>query len=356
MYPCIEIDLEKIKYNYKTIKRICQDIKIAGVIKVFCGSPIIAQTLVDVGIDYLADSRIQNLEKVKDIKAEKIMLRLPSPSESDLVVQFADISLNSELFTIKQLSESAKKYGKTHKIILMVDLGDLREGIFEESKLFNLIEEVRSLENIKIEGLGTNLTCFGAIVPKYNNLKRLVDLKEEIEKRFPINLNILSGGNSSSIYLAQNNEMPHGINNLRLGEAIYFGREAAYLNNIPDTFDDAVILKAEIIEIKKKPSVPIGETSYNAFGETPVFEDKGIITRAICAVGRQDVDSESLTPLDSSISILGCSSDHLLLHLPSNSEYSVGDIVSFKLPYTGVLKAMTSEYLEKVYKNNGAKQ
>ncbi|MCG8484156.1 MAG: alanine/ornithine racemase family PLP-dependent enzyme [Clostridia bacterium] len=349
MYPNLEINLSKITHNLNVMKNLCKDIKIAGVIKVFCGNPIIAQTLVDGGIDYLADSRIQNLIKVQSIDAEKILLRLPSHSETDLVVQYADISLNSELSTIKKLNESAKQYNKHHKIILMVDLGDLREGIFNEPEIFNVVSEVIQCQNIILEGLGTNLTCFGGVIPSHDNLNQLVQLQSQLEHRFNIKLNVISGGNSSSIHLVQRNEMPNGINHLRLGEAIYFGREAAYLKNIPETFDDAAILKAEIIEVRNKPSVPIGTITFNAFGHIPTFEDKGVIKRAICAVGRQDIYCESLTPLDENIQILGDSSDHLLLHLPLDSTYQVGDILSFKVKYQGVLRAMTSEYIDKRY-------
>lgn len=349
MYPRLELNLNKIKHNLKVMQSLCEGIKIAGVIKVFCGSPIIAQTLVDGGIDYLADSRIQNLIKIQSIDAPKILLRLPSQSETDLVVQYADISLNSELSTIKKLDESAKKYNKQHRIILMADLGDLREGIFDRKEIFDVVSEVIQCENIILEGLGTNLTCFGGVIPEFNNLNQLVELKTSIENHFNIHLEIVSGGNSSSIYLVQKNDIPSGINHLRLGESIYFGREAAYLKNIPGSYDDTAILKAEIIEIRDKPSVPIGNITFNAFGEVPTFEEKGIIKRAICAVGRQDVYCESLTPLDSDIQVLGDSSDHLLLQLPQNSTYQVGDVISFKVKYQGVLRAMTSEYIEKQY-------
>lgn len=348
-YPSLQIDTNKVKHNLKVIKKLCKNIKIAGVIKVFCGNPIIAQILVDGGIDYLADSRIQNLIKVQSINAEKILLRLPSHSEVDLVVQYSDASLNSELSTIKKLNECAMKYNKRHKIILMVDLGDLREGIFNEREVFDIVAEVMQYKNILLEGIGTNLTCFGGVIPTHDSLNQLVQLQSKLEDEFDVKLNVISGGNSSSIHLVQKNEMPNGINHLRLGESIYFGREATYLKNIPETFDDAAILKAEIIEIKEKPSVPIGEITFNAFGNIPSFEDKGTIKRAICAVGRQDIYCEALTPLDEKIQVLGDSSDHLLLHLPLESIYQVGDILSFKVKYQGVLRAMTSEYINKIY-------
>jgi predicted amino acid racemase len=49
--------------------------------------------------------------------------------------------------------------------------------------------------------------------------------------------------------------------------------------------------------------------------------------------------------------VLGGSSDHLLLDLTdATHKYKVGDVLTFKVGYGSMLKAMTSPYVEKVYK------
>ena len=74
-----------------------------------------------------------------------------------------------------------------------------------------------------------------------------------------------------------------------------------------------------------------------------------IMRRAIVAVGRQDVDTDSLQPRDPQIEILGGSSDHLLLDLTHcTTVYQVGDRIQFTLGYGSMLKAFTSPYVEKV--------
>ena len=200
-YPRVEVDLKKLKHNTESLVKKCseQEVKVAGVTKVFCAHPEIAKAYVDGGVDYIADSRIENLIKLKDIKLPKLLLRLPMISEVEEVVDFADISLNSELKTIKALSNAAEKKNKKHKIILMVDLGDLREGYFKEDELYVAVEEILKLEGIKLVGIGTNLTCYGGIVPSEENLERLVNIKKTIEERYNIKLDITSGGNSSKI-------------------------------------------------------------------------------------------------------------------------------------------------------------
>ncbi|WP_069649422.1 ornithine racemase Orr [Caloranaerobacter ferrireducens] len=352
-YPCVEISLDKIKHNTEKLVELCKKnkINVAGVTKVFCGEPKIAKTMVDGGVQILADSRIENLIKLREIEIPKMLLRLPMISQVDDVVRYSDISLNSELKTIKELSKKAVELNKKHKIILMVDLGDLREGIFDEEEIFLVVSEILKLDGIELIGIGTNLTCYGGVIPKYENLSRLVKIKMNIEKKFNIKLDIISGGNSSSLYLLENGEIPEEINQLRLGESIVLGRETAYGKNIEDTYDDCFKLIVEIIEVKEKPSVPIGEIGMDAFGNTPTFVDKGIVKRAICAIGKQDIDLGDIIPYDKDIEILGASSDHLILDITKcKNDYGIGDNIEFKLTYGGILKVMTSEYVEKNFR------
>ncbi|MDW5300415.1 MAG: ornithine racemase Orr [Sedimentibacter sp.] len=355
MYPRLVIDLNKVKNN---LDKITEMVKKSGcsltiVTKGYCADLEIYKLLENSDIDYLADSRIQNLKKYEGTKKERVLLRLPMISEAEDVVHFSDISLNSELKTIYNLNKAAAKFNKIHKIMLMIDLGDLREGIFfkNEDEIYHAVEEILKLDNIELHGLGVNLTCYGAVIPKKENLSILVEIAEKIEKKYNIKLKMISGGNSSSVYLIDRNELPKGINNLRVGEAFLLGDETAYSEMLDGFYDDAFKLEAEIIELKEKQSVPIGETGVDAFGNKPVYEDRGIIKRAIIAVGRQDIDSDNLHPIDSKIDILGASSDHLILDVTkSDCQYNIGDIVSFKLSYSSLLRATTSSYVDKVYK------
>lgn len=355
MYPRLVIDLKKVKNNlHKTIEMVkSSGCSLMIVTKGYCADMEIYKLLEESNIDYLADSRIQNLKKYEGTKKERVLLRLPMMSEADEVVAHADLSLNSEIETIRKLNEAAVNQNKKHKILLMIDLGDLREGIFfkNDDEIYHAVEEILKLSNIELYGLGVNLTCYGAVIPKKENLSVLVETAAKIEKKFDIKLQMISGGNSSSVYLIGKKELPEGINNLRVGEAFLLGDETAYSRMLEGFYDDAFTLEAEIIEFKEKQSVPIGETGVDAFGNKPVYEDLGVIKRAIIAVGRQDVDPDNLHPIDSGISILGASSDHLILNLSNTDcDYKTGDIVKFKLSYSSLLRATTSTYVAKEYK------
>jgi len=187
---------------------------------------------------YLGDSRLDNLIKYKNINKKKALLRLPAFSEVTKVIEFADLSLNSELDTIILLNEAAAKKNKIHEILLMFDLGDLREGIFYQDDYLPIIEKILAMKSIKLVGIGTNLTCYGGIIPTNKNLNLLVDIKNRIEAHFKIKLEIISGGNSSSFHLMASHQIPEEINNLRYGEVIFMGRETAYGNILPNLHPD----------------------------------------------------------------------------------------------------------------------
>jgi predicted amino acid racemase len=351
LFPRLNIDLKKLYIITKYFVDLCEknNINLMSVTKVFCADTMIAKKQVEAGVKYLADSRIKNLIRIKDIDIPKVLIRIPMHSEVEDVIKYADISFNSELSTIKKLNDEAKKQEKIHKILIMIDLGDLREGILPED-IEKTVQEIVLLENIKIIGFGVNLTCYGGIIPSEKNLGQLSIISTELENKFNLELEIISGGNSSSIFLVDNNKMPSKINNLRLGEAIVLGRETAYGKDVVGTYDDVFILEAEIVELKTKGSIPIGEIGMDAFGNEPTFKDQGSILRAILAVGHQDTNCDGLTPLDSNIEILGASSDHLLLNLENtNKDFKVGDTIKFKVDYGALLKLTTSEYIDKFY-------
>lgn len=349
-YPAIKVNREKLKHNTKVLAEKCGrlGIDVVPVTKVYCAMPEIAEASVEAGVKMLADSRIENIIKLKKLTVEKMLLRIPMLSQVDEIVENVDISLNSEYQVIKALSEKARKKGKVHKIILMVDLGDLREGVWFEDAV-EFAGSIIGLPGIRLIGLGTNLTCYGAVIPSSENLGLLKSLANEIEKKYNIKLDIISGGNSSSLHLVEKNAVLKGINQLRLGESIVLGNETAYGKRIEGTYGDVFTYMAEIIELKEKPSVPVGEIGVDAFGEKPVFTDRGIRKRAILASGRQDLKVDGIQPRDKDAIVIGASSDHLIIDVSDCSrEYKVGDVMDFDLDYGALLAAFTSEYVEKI--------
>ena len=359
MYPRLVIDMKKLSSNIDGVAKIAKEqggCSLMIVTKALCADEKVVEMIAaHPAVDYLADSRVQNIKKnYETIKAngkQSVLLRLPMASEIEEVVKYVDISFNSEMATLEMLNEEAAKQGKVHKAVLMIDVGDLREGIFfqNEEEIIETAKKINDMANVELYGVGVNLTCYGAIIPKNDNLSIICDFAAKIEEATGTKLAMVSGGNSSSIYLVGKGELPEKINNLRLGEAFLLGNDTAYGERLEGTVDDALVVEAQIVELKEKPSLPIGEVGVDAFGQKPYYEDRGIIKRAIIGIGQQDMTADSMYPLDDRIDVLGASSDHMLLDV-TKADYKVGDIVSFKLGYGSVLKAATSEYVAKEYK------
>lgn len=357
-YPLLEINLNKIADNTKYLVDLCNknNISIAGVIKGVNADEEVVNVLADGGCKYLASSRIEQLTdlKGKNIEKETMLIRMPMKHEIKEVVKHIDISLNSEISTINLLEKECKKQKKEHKIILMVDLGDLREGFFNKEELIDITLYIENnLEYVKLYGIGTNLSCYGSIKPSHENLSYLCEIAQDIEDKIGRKLDIISGGSTTSLPLLFDNKMPSKINNLRIGEALIIGRDLIdyWGYDLDKMHKDTMILKAEVIEIKEKPTYPIGEMFLDAFGNKPVYEDKGIRKRAILAVGKQDfVNDRNLVPLDENIEIVGSSSDHLIVDIQdSDTNFQVGDIMSFGMFYSNALYLTSSKYVNKHY-------
>lgn len=347
--PRLTIDLDKIEYNARTlVTRLARSgIGVMGVTKAVLGDPEIASALFRTGISGLGDSRIENIERMRHagIRSEITLIRTPMLSQTARVVRRADMSFNTELDVIAALSAAAKKANKMHGVVLMVELGDLREGIMPGDML-KTVEAVLGLPNIVFQGIGANLACLSGISPETANMSELSDLADSIDAKFGPITDIVSGGNSANIEWALSGADTGRINNLRLGEVILFGREALHRQPVDGLHQDAITIVAEVIEAKTKPSLPWGVIAQNAFGEVNQSLDRGPTSRAIAAIGRQDIDPTGVSP-PSGFKIIGTSSDHLVLDVGSN-HVCVGDEISFQINYSAFLRAMTSPFVRQV--------
>ena len=358
MYPKLKIDLQKLDENLRWLTDECHRIgvQVAVVTKVFCADPEICAVIDASEADGFADSRLQNLKTIRT-KKPKQLLRIAMQSEAEDVVRFSDISMQSGIETIRLLGEAAERLGKKHRIILMIDMGDLREGIFfkNEERIFAAAEAILASPWLVFYGVGVNLTCYGGIIPDEENVGGLVKFAERLREKYGIPLPLVSGGNSSMMTMLKEHRVPAGVTQLRLGESFVLGNNTETGLPMEELNHDCFVLEAELVEVQDKPSKPIGTSGLNAFGERVTFEDRGPMRRGILAIGRQDVNPDGLTPLDPGVEIIGASSDHLLVNLNGCPEHKVGDILRFIPDYGALLKLCTAEkYVTREYvrKNN----
>ncbi|GJL84478.1 MAG: hypothetical protein DHS20C02_02530 [Micavibrio sp.] len=351
--PRLEIDLKKIHHNARTlVERLAvHGISVTGITKATLGSPEVAKTLLEAGVSTLGDSRIKNIERMRNagVSAPITLIRSPMLSQIEQVVIRADISFNTELDVINALSSAAQKMGRTHGIVLMVELGDLREGIMPED-VESIVRKTLELPHIEFKGIGTNLACRSGVSPDAKNMGELSALADSVDKTFNLTMDIISGGNSGNLEWALNGDMSGAgigrINNLRLGESILLALDPLNREPIDGLHTDAITLIAEVIESKVKPSQPWGDIAQTAFGTPSPITDQGDISQVMLALGEQDTDPEGLTP-PPDIEILGASSDHLILNTGDNRP-SIGDEIELQLNYSALVRAMTSPFVDRV--------
>ncbi|WP_028124973.1 alanine racemase [Eremococcus coleocola] len=356
-YPKLVINKQKLFKNARHVLETCKQegIEVVGVVKGINALDGILETLIDVGFKTLASSRIPQLKRIKEINKDILTydLRIPMLSEVPDVVKWADISLNSSIEVLRALNEEAKKQEKIHKVIIMTECGDLREGIFNQEELLATVDEVEHrLDHLYLMGIGTNLGCYGSIMPTPEKMKELLEKADLVSQTIGRKIEVVSGAASTAFPLVARATMPAGITQMRIGDSLYISDLDECFNYVmfPDS-DEAFTLHAEIIELKDKPSYPIGVIAVDAFGNKKEYENKGIRTRALIAVGRQDLgECLHLKPLDSQIEILGGSSDHTILDLTlCDRQYKLGDIVTFHIMYENMLMLTQSAYVEKEY-------
>lgn len=347
---------KKLKTNYQFLKKLFKQegIEWAIVTKLLCGVPELVQEVLDLGIKEVCDARLSNLVTIKELAGDQVQTVYIKPAAKDIIpdlVRYADVSFNSEFETIRLISEEAHKQNKRHKIIIMIELGDLREGIMGED-LMSFYESVFKLPNIEIVGIGANLNCLHGVMPSPDKLIQLSLYKQMIEIKFNRKIPWVTGGTSVVIPLLMTHQLPKGINHFRVGETLYFGTDIVHNTIIEGMESEVITLYAQIIEITEKPMMPTGELDLNPQGES--FEiDESLYGktshRAILDLGSLDISAEYLIPKkDDEIEFVGSSSDMLVIDIHNNERgYKIGDFIPFDLKYMGALTLFNSDYIEK---------
>ncbi len=350
----IELHKEKLKHNYNYLNNLFKqnNIEWAIVTKLLCGNRTYLREVLELNTRQVCDSRVSNLKAIKSIDPdiETVYIKPPAKRSLRSVVKYADISLNTELYTINLLNEEAKKQDKIHKIIIMIEMGDLREGVLG-NKLIEFYGSIFNLPNIEVIGIGTNLNCLYGIMPSQDKLIQLGLYKQLIEAKFNRKIPYVSGGSSVTIPLLVKGILPASVDHFRVGESLFFGKDLFTEKLIKGMKNGVFKLHAEIIELTEKPIVPTGEIGSNVSGDTLEFDEKDLgrkTYRGILDIGLLDMNIDNMELVDKKITLSGASSDMIVVDLGTKKpKYKVGDLIEFKLNYMGTLHIMNSNYIDK---------
>jgi predicted amino acid racemase len=355
-YPALIVDKEKVSSNARAVAELCgsRGIDVWGVAKGLSGDPRVAAIYADAGFSGICDSRLRNLRKIADSGSTlpRQLIRIAMMSELNELAVTAEMSLQSDIGTIKELDRICVAAKIRHEVLLMIDAGDLREG-FWPTELPDAARELKDLEGgVRIGGVAANFACASGVLPTHDNMARLVECRDAIAGITGREMSTVSVGGTCCLKIIEAGLVPEGVNVLRICEGVLLGTDTAFDRVIPYLARDALTVTAEIVECRQKPSVPVGDVGHQAFGEKPVFIDKGLRRRAILAIGRQDVNIDRITPLDENVEIVTASSDHLIVDVTEaerNCMYKPGDLMSFRPLYPAMLACATSEYVEVIF-------
>jgi ornithine racemase len=350
----ITLSRQKLSENFEFLDHLFKEknIQWAVVSKLLCGEKSYLKELISLGVRQICDSRVSNLRTVKSIDPSIETFYIKPPAKRNLkgVVEFADVSFNTEFETIKLLSKEAERQQKIHKVMIMIEMGELREGVMRDD-FMDFYARVFELPNIRVIGIGTNLTCLYGVLPNEDKLIQLSLYKQLIEAKFNTKIPFVSGGSSVSIPLIFHNRMPAGINHFRVGETLFLGTDVYHNKPFDMMHNDVIKLYAEIIELIEKPKTPSGELGVNVEGDAYEFdhnEKNQLSHRAILDIGSLDVDTAHIKPVEANIKIMGASSDMIVVDLGENPDnLKVGRLLEFELDYMGALRLLNSKYIDK---------
>jgi predicted amino acid racemase len=348
----LEINKDAFAYNCRTIRSWMEyrDVDWFAVVKALSGHSQSIQLMMEAGIRHFAGSRLENLETIQQMNTDCHVwyLRPPSISEVSRMVSCCDGSLNSEIETLFLINQEARKISKRHKIILMIELGDLREGILPEN-LVKFYESVSQLDYLEIMGIGSNIGCLHGSLPTREQYSQLALCRELIELKFKTKLKWVSAGTSVALPWLKEGTLPSEINHFRVGESLFLGNSLLNGKRLQPLRGDVFELHAEIVEYSEKSLSPtVGGGEINPFPTIPLEEIRPGARgrRALISIGRLDCDVTGLAPLDTGHQIAGATSDLTVVNISAEAKpLKLGEKMRFTPNYSALIGLMHSRYV-----------
>jgi len=306
----------------------------------------------------VGDSRLSSLEVIKSLRPDIVTMYI-KPVPQNLVpsiVQLADISLISSMRTLELMNDAAARSGVVHRVIVMIELGELREGIVREN-IVDFYSRAFAMENIDVIGLGSNLGCMYGIEPTYDKMIQLSLYRQILEQMFDRKVPIISGGSSITLPLVGSKRLPPTMNHYRIGEAVFLGTSPLDNKRFRNLSTEVFEYQANILELEEKQTKPDGIISEAAVGHVAEAETQprsdDTHCRALMDFGLLDVDVDDVVPKDNNVRFAGTTSDMTVFELGDNKDekgklrYHVGDTVRFKPSYMGAARLMSSKFIYK---------
>jgi len=346
----LTIDTAAVRHNAATFTRrlAAQGMTVAGVTKSIDGEPAVGAAMLAGGAVTLADSRMPSLARLAAAGlGPRLLIRPPQRDELDETLALADCLFLSDPATARALSERAG--GRRVSFLLAVDMGDRREGCLPDQAA-GLARELAALPGLSLSGIAVNFACLSGLQPSLELFEQADAVLAEVAAFCAEEPTLSLGGTYCLPHLFRGPGFsPRHACAVRIGAALLYGNYTLpAVTPIPSLLRADPILAAEVIESRVKPGPPQGAIGPDAFGHAPEIALPAEEARyVLLAMGRRDAEPHSLRPLLPHTVVAGMSSDHtvLLTTAPLRS----GDVVEFALDYEGLVRAVTSPFVRKLF-------
>ncbi len=343
----LTIDTEKIKNNLLKVIKLCESrgVSLVVVTKVFCSFPPLVDALSGMGVVSIADSNYMNFKRLKT-RIKKILIKTLS-SDIDSGLEFCDVIHISDFNFLKKIALLPGDYER--KVLLNVEIGDNKEGILPD-EVIAFIKEADVYNNISIIGIAGNTGCLSGNLPDQTVFSLLNALSLKIRSETGVKNPVISVGGTVFLDALIDGSMGEAVNQIRVGEGIFFGYDSSKNKNIPGFDRTAFIISIEVLEVLEKEIAFIPVSGYNAFGKkASAVSDKtsGRRKRAVLGAGILAVSPEGLVPVLDGIKVEGITYDFMVLDITGCEEaIRAGDTVLFYADYSSVARASINPYVD----------
>jgi predicted amino acid racemase len=343
------INLSKLKHNIRWVQNLCVEnrVQLVGVVK-GCNalSPII-EAFEEMGVQRLGMSRMEDAAKTFHLLAQRpYFISIPSLQQVEGIVESFQVSLHSELKTIEALAEVARRRRRSHGILVMVDSGDLREGVLPRD-VNDLVRCILNREDryVKFLGLGANLGCRCIPSPTEEDIDYFGEIAAFVKRSMNVSMDIVSIGGSVVIPWMENQSLPNEINQVRIGESILLGNIPPGAQRHDPLSNEVFILRAAVVEVKEKPFKTLDKRSPFSNRKN---HDGGSVGRiqALLDVGFLDTDPLGLTPRDHPLKLIAATSDYTLADATAcDPRLQPGEVIDFSMNYQALVRMLHAPHL-----------
>lgn len=365
----LRVDVDAIGRNTEVVAAFLRrhSLDLVAVTKGCLGDPRVASVMLAGGARAIADTRDQNLRRLRKALpgVELHRIYMPSlsgtfePGDVTYVSSLAGLAALSALRTVAASSGGLSAVAEAEsrvfprsvragearrlssggpvgsaanppaKVMLHVETGDLREGV-PQGNLLELASAVMVDPSLSLVGISTNYACFQGKSEGIRESVRAIARAAEELRAAGIAVRSVSGGNSSLLWLMMEGErLPPEITEVRCGESLLLGHDALAHRPLPGCRQDACVLRSEVLEGYTKPA------------------REGARRRLVLALGRQDLGSGEVRFVEPGLNEVGRSSDYLVVEAEaSRPGLAPGGSIDMIPSYEALVAAWSSPYVD----------